>query len=302
MLITERVDIKPLLGMDWLREYNWTIRHIEKWTTPTDHSEGDEKSAQFEKFFWTSRTINDTEVKIQLKPSHIPIKQKTRLIPFHIQNYFEKEINKQNKSGHLEKVQKVDEGCLLSPVIFTVKKDKSVKIALGSRKINDSRTKVRTHMPNMEDLINQISTEKTRAPNDPLWISEKDLEYAYGQIKPSEETSKYCSFAIKGRNMNRYYRLKKGFDGLSDTSTIFQEKIQKAELWNTCVARWFYSTNKRGTKINTNKNCSKHRNNFKKPDTGKAKKNSKFLSKKPFGWDLREPREQNRTRKREKLY
>ena len=36
MLNGEREDIKPLLGMDWLRQFNLTIRHIEMATTLTD--------------------------------------------------------------------------------------------------------------------------------------------------------------------------------------------------------------------------------------------------------------------------
>ena len=42
------------------------------------------------------------------------------------------------KTGHLEKVNHVDEDCFVSPVAITVKNDKSVKIALDSRKLNDS--------------------------------------------------------------------------------------------------------------------------------------------------------------------
>ena len=66
------------------------------------------------------------------------------------------------KSGHLEKVKHVDEDCFVSPVVITVKSDKSVKIALESRKLNDSCIKVRPHMPNMEELLNHISVEITK--------------------------------------------------------------------------------------------------------------------------------------------
>ena len=58
--------------MDWLRDIHWTIRHIEKSTTPGDQSERDETITQIEKLFNTNRTIKDTEIKIQLKPGHLP--------------------------------------------------------------------------------------------------------------------------------------------------------------------------------------------------------------------------------------
>ena len=75
ILITEREDIKPLLGMDWLRQLNGWIRNIESTTTTIDQSE-DKKIANFGKLFKTNRTIEDTEIKIQLKRGHPPIKQK----------------------------------------------------------------------------------------------------------------------------------------------------------------------------------------------------------------------------------
>ena len=206
MLITEPEDIKPLLGTDWLREINWTIRHIEKTTTPTDQSEKDEIITQFKKLFKTNQAIKDNENKKQIKMGHKPIKQKARPIPYHLHNFGGKEIYKLINSGHLKKIQKVDEDCCVSPVIITVKGDKSFEIPLSSGKLNDSCTKMPAHKPNMEEFLSQIPTETTRAPNEPLWISKIDLKYAYDQLKLSEETSKHCKFAITGGNMKGYYR------------------------------------------------------------------------------------------------
>ena len=38
-------------------------------------------------------------------------------------------------------------------------------------------------MPNMEELLNQISVEITRDRTVQLFLSEIDLDYAYGQMK-----------------------------------------------------------------------------------------------------------------------
>ena len=51
-------------------------------------------------------------------------------------------------------------------------------------------------MPNMEELLNQISVEKTRNLAAQLFISKIDLDYAYGQMKLSKETNQKCLFAI----------------------------------------------------------------------------------------------------------
>ena len=114
-----------------------------------------------------------------------------------------------------------------TPVVITVKKDKTVKIALDARKVNDSCIKKRQHMPNMDELLNEISAELSKNELDPIWISVIDWDYAYGQMKLSPETSKHCNFAIMGEKINGYYRFLKGFYGPADIATIFQEKIDR---------------------------------------------------------------------------
>ena len=188
LLITERNDITPLLGMDWLKKFRLTIGNIQ-----LDENDQSEKRRVIEKFpdlFRNNTTIKDTEINTQLKPGHYPVKQKARPIPLHLQEAVGKEIEKLTKSGHLEKVKHVDEDCFISPVVITVKNDKSVKIALDSRKLNDSCIKVRPHMPNMEELLNQISVEITKDRTKELRMSKIDLDYAYGQMMLSEETSR----------------------------------------------------------------------------------------------------------------
>ena len=117
-----------------------------------------------------------------------------------------------------------------------MKNDKSVKIALDSRKLNDSCIKVRPHMPNMEELLNQISVEITKDRTKKLMMSKIDLDYAYGQMMLSEEPSRQCVFAITGANFSGYYRFKKGFYGLADIPTIFQEKIDRTLEY--CTPAW----------------------------------------------------------------
>ena len=45
----------------------------------------------------------------------------------------------------------------MSPAVITVKKDKSIKLALDSKKLNEVTTKRKAQMPNMEELISRIS-------------------------------------------------------------------------------------------------------------------------------------------------
>ena len=81
-------------------------------------------------------------------------------------------------------------------------------------------------MPNMEELISKTSTKVTKS-NGEIWMSNIDLGYAYGQAKLSTEASRHCVFSIIGGDFTGYYRFKKGFYGLSDIPTVFQEHIDK---------------------------------------------------------------------------
>ena len=53
-------------------------------------------------------------------------------------------------------------------------------------------------MPNMEELLNQISVEITRDRTMQLFMSKIDLDYAYSQMKLSKETNRQCVFALIG--------------------------------------------------------------------------------------------------------
>ena len=171
-----------------------------------------------------SRTTKqkDTEINIQLKPGHYPVKQKSRPVPLHLQEDVGSELEKLIRTGHLEKINDVDE---VSPVLITVKCNNSVKTALDSWKLNDSCIKVKPHMTNMEELLNQISVEITRDRPVHLFISKIDLSYAYGQMKVSEETCLQCVFALTEGNFSRNYRFKKGFYGLADIQPCFTRKL-----------------------------------------------------------------------------
>ena len=91
-------------------------------------------------------------------------------------------------------------------------------------------------MPNMEELLIQISVEITRDRTLQLFMSKIDLDYAYGQRKLSEETSRQCVFGLTGGKFSGYYRFKKGFYGLADIPTIIQEKIDRTLGY--CTPAW----------------------------------------------------------------
>ena len=221
----------PLLGLDWMEKLGITLDTGE--TGPqinqiTEYPDITTLKRKFRKLFNENHTVNGIiEVKIQLKEDAKLIQQKGRPIPIHLQQSVGKEINKLIKQGHIEKANNMDENFFVSPAVITVEKDKSVKIALDSRKLNEITIKRKSQMPNMEELISRISRKIADGPADEIWASKLNLDYAYGQLILSREARNLCIFAVTGGNFTGYYRFLKGFYGLADIPTIFQEKIDQ---------------------------------------------------------------------------
>ena len=228
LITTKRTN--PLLGLDWMNQLgiklnteksNLKIQNIQ------ENPDVTELKKKFNNLFHENKTIKGIEVDIQLKPDAKLIQHKGRPIPIHLQPAVGKEIEKLKKNGHIERATDIDENCFVSPAVITVKKDKTVKIALDSRKLNEITVKRKAQMPNMEELISRISRKIADGETDIIWISKLDLDYAYGQLQLSKLTKDLCIFAITGGNFTGYYRFLKGFYGLADIPTIFQEMIDQ---------------------------------------------------------------------------
>ena len=107
-------------------------------------------------------------------------------------------------------MEKCPDDVFISPVVITVKKDKSVKLALDSKKLNKAIHKNK----------NQIQSIDHR-------LSKNDLKYAYSQIPLDESIAKHCKFSILGGRATGTYRFKNGSYGLTDMPATFQKTIYK---------------------------------------------------------------------------
>ena len=138
ILITQRDDITPLLGVFWLKQLSSTINKI---ILDEHNNQPNEIHTKFHKLFETNHTIKNAEVKIQIKPGCYPIQPKARPIPYHLQKDVKNELDRLIKSGHLERLETIEGDCFVSPVVITVKKEKTLKIA-GDFKKNRRTTVV----------------------------------------------------------------------------------------------------------------------------------------------------------------
>ena len=155
------------------------------------------------------------------------LQEKGRRIAIHIQEKVEREIRFLIDQGHIIKLEKCSDQHFISPIVITVKKDQSIKLAMDSKQINKKIHKNKYQMPNKDVLLDNVAQsaqEGHKKPGSTLF-STFDLSYAYSQLKLSEKTQKQCNFSIIGGQATGTYQFQTGFYGLTDMLAEFQKAI-----------------------------------------------------------------------------
>ena len=163
------------------------------------------------------------------KASYTPLQHKGRRVPLHLLEKVENELNKLIDDGQIIKLETCLDDLFITPVVITVKQDKSVKIALDSIKLNDALNKNKYQMQSIDHLVDSVAlyiSERRNLPGQYLF-SKIDLKYAYSQIPLDENIQKHCNFNILGIRATGTYRFINGFYGLTDMPATFQKTIDK---------------------------------------------------------------------------
>ena len=138
------------MGLDWLHNLETGLQGAKK-TNVIRYVEEEERRKKIieehEDLFKNNHTIRDLTIDIQLRKDIEPIQQKGRPVAIHFQKIVREELEKVIEKGQLEKADKTTENCFISPAVITIKKDKSVKIAVDSRKLIEACIKRRAAIP-----------------------------------------------------------------------------------------------------------------------------------------------------------
>ena len=138
-----------------------------------------------------------------------------------MQKAVDNEVGRLLKEGHIEKINEIKDDVFIQPTVITVKKDRSVNIALDARALNQATDKDKYQMPNVENLLDMVA-EKLDVETGEAWFSSV-MTYAYGQVPLHISTAKHCNFQIIGGESTGTYRFVSGFYGLSVMPTEFQK-------------------------------------------------------------------------------
>ena len=104
--------------------------------------------------------------------------QKGQRVPINLQTRATAELERLEKEGHIEKLSSCSDEHFRSPIVITVKKDQSIKLALDSKVLNKAIHKSKYQMPNIGMLIDTISKHLTNTQNgQQAYFTTLDLEY-----------------------------------------------------------------------------------------------------------------------------
>ena len=253
---------KSLIGRDWLNAFNYkfvsptksegntaiytikqNVKQPNKQNNPKDSSDNDNHNEkiklqnQFSSLFTRQGQIRDHTVKSEFKPEAKITQQKGRRVPIQLQDPVQEAIERLLNEGHIEKVTDVTDKQFIQPVVITVKRDKSVKIALDARALNNELIKDKYQMPNLELLVDMVAEQLDNSTSGQAWYTSLDMRYAYGQVPLDEETARHCNFQITCGKARGTYRFITGFYGLTVMPTEFQKVMDKklSNMANTYV-------------------------------------------------------------------
>ena len=107
-------------------------------------------------------------------------------MPVTLQDKVDKEIDKQLAQGHIEKLQESSDRYFAYPIVTTIKKDGSVKLAQEPRELKKYVHKNKYQMPNIEKLVDAIGQLISEKKQGELYLITKELTYTYGQLPLTE--------------------------------------------------------------------------------------------------------------------
>ena len=228
-ILIARSGSKSIIGREWLTTLRYKLQpqkgelEVNSMEKKSELSvETKQLVAEFPELFKRQGKVNNYKIKINLKSEAEVSQQKGRRIPIQLQKAVDEEISRLLKEGHIEKIDEIKADVFIQPTVITVKKDRSVKVALDARALNKAIDKDKYQMPNLDNLLDMVA-KKLDTEEGEAWFSSVDMTYAYGQVPLHQLPAKHCNFQIIGGESTGTYRFVTGFYGLSVMPTEFQK-------------------------------------------------------------------------------
>ena len=129
-----------------------------------------------------------------------------------MQEKFKNELKKLLDEKHIVKLSSCPDKYFISPIVVTVEKDQTIKLALDSKVFKKAIHKNKYQMPNI-DALNEFISQQISAPTsqNTTYFSTIDSKYAYSQLNLDTNTANHCYFNIISGDMTGFYRFQTRF-------------------------------------------------------------------------------------------
>ena len=141
-------DLMPELGLMLVQALvEQGVHNIQKQVEAAEQGEDlddwqNHFSKQFYNLFYRVGRIRNYKFQAEFFKNLMLIQQKGRKMPITLQEKVDKEIDELLAQGHIQKREESSNKYFVSPIVNTVKKDGSVKLALESRELNKQVIKI----------------------------------------------------------------------------------------------------------------------------------------------------------------
>ena len=131
--------------------------------------------SKFKNLFDRQGCSKNHVVSTKFKYPLCPLQEKGRRFPKHLQEKVHEEMEKLLNEVHIKRLDKCTSDCFIAPIVITVKKDDSIKLALDVKPINRQLFKNKYQMPYVDELLDGVSQIVTANANGTLYFSVLDL-------------------------------------------------------------------------------------------------------------------------------
>ena len=158
--------------------------------------------------------MKDVQVKLHVDPNVKPVAQKHRRVPFHLREKLEKELDRLEQAGIIEKVNSATEW--VSPLVIAPKKGTDdIRMCVDMVQPNRAIKRVRHVIPTVEELRHDMNGMKV--------FSKLDLNNGFHQLELEEESRHMTTFSSH-MGLFRYRRLNFGTNSAPE---VFHEELRK---------------------------------------------------------------------------
>ena len=131
---------------------------------------------------------------------------------------------------------------MFGPIVVTVQKDQTAKLALDSKKIIKYLHKNKYQMPKKDSLLDNLAHVVKSDKSKQTLFSTLDFWYAYSQIPVDNSTREQCNFSPFDGNAIGTYQFETGFNAFTDLPAEFQKAIDQTLI--KCTETYDYVDDK----------------------------------------------------------